>query len=197
MIARLTGRVDAVGEDHCVIDVGGVGYLVFCGSRTLRNLPPAGEAVRLSVVTHVREDHIHLYGFMSEQEKDWFALLQTVQGVGAKVALAILSVLAPGELADAIAAGDKGMVARANGVGGKLAQRICAELKDKVGALGGGATAVAMPEGAASAAEDAISALLNLGYKRAEAYGAVMKAGREGTNDTGGLIRAALKELAR
>ena len=197
MIARLTGRVDTVGEDHCVIDVGGVGYLVFCGTRTLRSLPRAGEAVRLSVVTHVREDHIHLYGFMSEQEKEWFALLQTVQGVGSKVALAILSVLATGELADAIAAGDKGMVARANGVGAKLAQRICAELKDKVGGLAVGGATAAMPEGAASAAEDAISALLNLGYKRAEAYGAVMKAGREGRSETGDLIRAALKELAR
>jgi Holliday junction DNA helicase RuvA len=197
MIARLTGRVDTVGEDHCVIDVGGVGYLVFCGTRTLRSLPRAGEAVRLSVVTHVREDHIHLYGFMSEQEKEWFALLQTVQGVGSKVALAILSVLATGELADAIAAGDKGMVARANGVGSKLAQRICAELKDKVGGLAVGGAATAMPEGAASAAEDAISALLNLGYKPAEAYGAVMKAVREGRSETGDLIRAALKELAR
>jgi len=197
MIARLTGRVDTVGEDHCVIDVGGVGYLVFCGTRTLRSLPRAGEAVRLSVVTHVREDHIHLYGFMSEQEKEWFVLLQTVQGVGSKVALAILSVLATGELADAIVAGDKGMVARANGVGSKLAQRICAELKDKVGGLAVGGAATAMPEGAASAAEDAISALLNLGYKRAEAYGAVMKAVREGRSETGDLIRAALKELAR
>lgn len=197
MIARLTGRVDTVGEDHCVIDVGGVGYLVFCGTRTLRSLPRAGEAVRLSVVTHVREDHIHLYGFMSEQEKEWFALLQTVQGVGSKVALAILSVLATGELADAIAAGDKGMVARANGVGSKLAQRICAELKDKVGGLAVAGAAAAMPEGAASAAEDAISALLNLGYKRAEAYGAVMKAGREDRSETGDLIRAALKDLAR
>jgi Holliday junction DNA helicase RuvA len=200
VIAKLTGQLDMVGEDFCVLDVGGVGYQVFCAAKTLRNLPRPGEAVKLAIVTHVREDHIHLYGFASETEKQWFALLQTVQGVGAKVALSILSVLAPAELADAVAAGDKAAVARANGVGGKLAARICAELKDKVAGVpvGPGAPAVAAAP-VASAAEDAISALVNLGYKRADAHGAVIKAVRaqgEGA-EVGALIRTGLKELAK
>jgi Holliday junction DNA helicase RuvA len=203
MIARLSGLLDSVGEDWCIVDVNGVGYQVFCGTRTLRNLPPAGEAVRLSIVTQVREDDIRLFGFTADSEKQWFALLQTVQGVGAKVALAILSVLTPAELADAIAAGDKTSVSRANGVGGKLAQRICAELKDKAAALpssGGVTTAsAAAPAAKGSATEDAISALVNLGYRHADAHGAVIKAARalgEGA-EVAALIRSGLKELAR
>lgn len=201
MIAKLTGQLDTVGEDFCVLDVGGVGYQIFCGAKTLRNLPRPGEAVTLAIVTHVREDHIHLYGFASETEKQWFALLQTVQGVGAKVALSLLSVLAPADLADAIASGDKAAVARANGVGAKLAARICAELKDKVAGVpvGPGAPAVAAAPPTASTAEDAISALINLGYKRADAHGAVIKAVRAQGEDAevGALIRAGLKELAK
>ncbi len=198
MIARLTGQLDMVGEDFCVLDVGGVGYQVFCGAKTLRGLPRPGEVVKLAIVTHVREDHIHLYGFTSDSEKHWFALLQTVQGVGAKVALAILSVLSPPELADAIAANDKTSVARANGVGAKLAARICSELKDKAAGAPlpiGNATPVRGAGGSAS--EDAISALVNLGYKRTEAFTAVVKAARDGNADVSELIRAGLKELAK
>ena len=197
MIARLTGQLDLVGEDFCILDVGGVGYQVFCGAKTLRGLPRPGEVVKLAIVTHVREDHIHLYGFTSDGEKQWFALLQTVQGVGAKVALAILSVLSPPELADAIAAGDKASVARANGVGAKLAARICSELRDKVaGAPLSAGDAPARGAGV-SASEDAISALVNLGYKRTEAFAAVVKAARDGKTDVPALIRAGLKELAK
>jgi Holliday junction DNA helicase RuvA len=203
MIAKLSGLLDSVGEDYCILDVGGVGYQVFCAARTLRNLPPPGEAVRLSIVTHVREDHIHLFGFGAESEKQWFALLQTVQGVGAKVALSILSVLPPSDLADAIAAGDRTAVARAVGVGAKLAARICAELKDKAAALPVGASvttaSATAPVRASSSAEDAVSALVNLGYRPADAHGAVVKAVRSlGEDaDVGALIRSGLKELAR
>ena len=199
MIARLTGQLDAVADDFCIVDVGGVGYQVFCAARTLRNLPRPGETVKLAIVTHVREDHIHLYGFASEQEKQWFALLQTVQGVGAKVALAILSVLAPHELADAIAAGDKASVARASGVGPKLAQRICIELKDKAAGAPVIAVAGEPPPAVNTLVEDAVSALVNLGYKRAEAFGPVMRAHRElgAKSDVSALIRAGLKELAK
>jgi Holliday junction DNA helicase RuvA len=196
MIAALKGLVDHIGEDSAVIDVGGVGYLVFCSSRTLTALPRAGEAVALRIETHVREDHIHLYGFATDAERAWFRLLTTVQGVGARVALAILSALSATDLARAIAAQDKAALGRANGVGPKLAQRIVAELKDKAGALelGAGARAAGLAtSGAADAGDtttdggggderlvsDAVSALVNLGYGRTEAYGAVIEAARE------------------
>ncbi|HZD25577.1 MAG TPA: Holliday junction branch migration protein RuvA, partial [Alphaproteobacteria bacterium] len=135
MIARLTGRLDSIGEGTCVIDVGGVGYLVFCSGRTLAGLPEVGGAVRLAIETHVREDHIHLYGFVESEERDWFRLLTAVQGVGARVALGVLSVLSPAEVGQAVLAQDKAMIARAPHVGPKLAGRICAELKDKAGAI--------------------------------------------------------------
>ena len=135
MIASLKGVLESVAEESAVVDVSGVGYLVFCSGRTLANLPQPGEAVRFVVETHVREDHIHLYGFAEPGERDWFRLLTTVQGVGAKVALAILSALGPEELVQAVAAQDKAAVSRANGVGPKLAGRIVLELKDKVGNL--------------------------------------------------------------
>lgn len=204
MFARLKGILDDVDDDTLIIDVGGVGYLVHCSTRTLGLLPGRGEAIRLEIETHVREDHINLYGFLDRGERDWFRLLTTVQGVGARVALAILSVLTPEALVQAVAAQDKAAVARANGVGPKLAQRIVSELKDKVGgmALGPAATAGGAPSGAsapvdAGASEDAVSALINLGYGRSEAFTAVAKASRDGGGDVSALIRGALKELSR
>ena len=149
MIAKLAGIVDQVGEDGAVIDVGGVGYLAFCSTRTLGQLPPAGEPVRLLIETHVREDHIHLYGFVDAAERDWFRLLTTVQGVGARLALAILSALTPEELGLAIVAQDNAVLARAEGVGPKLAARIVNELKDKVGGLALAAPSAAPPAAAA------------------------------------------------
>lgn len=207
MIAKLTGILDSTRDGQAVIDVNGVGYLVFASARTLGSLPPKGQAVSLSIETHVREDHIHLYGFANDTEREWFKLLTTVQGVGAKVGLAILSVLTPNELAQAIVAGDRTAVARADGVGPKLAQRVVAELKDKAGTIG---LAHGMPAGTASFAKpadgvasedaelaDAVSALVNLGYKRVEAFGAVANASRKIGKKaaTAELIRAGLKEL--
>lgn len=204
MFARLKGLLDEVAEDSAIIDVGGVGYLVFCSARTLGNLPGRGEAVRLEIETHVREDHIHLYGFLTLAERDWFRLLTTVQGVGARVALAILSVLSPEALTQAVAAQDKAAVTRANGVGPKLAQRIVTELKDKVGgmALGASASQSGKPAEAApetsGAAEDAVSALVNLGYGRSEAFTAVAKSlNSEPGADVSTLIRAALRDLSQ
>src|SRR5918995_2169050 len=135
LIGKLRGVIDAYGEDFVIVDVGGVGYVVHCSTRTLQNLPSTGEAATLSIETHVREDMIRLYGFRSDAEREWFRLLQTVQGVGAKVALGILSVLDPGGLATAIATGDKASVSRGPGVGPKLAARIVAELKDRAPAF--------------------------------------------------------------
>ncbi len=205
MIGKLTGLVDASGENWVIVDVSGVGYLVHCSNRTLANLPGSGEPVSLLIETHVREDHIHLYGFLQAAERDWFGLLSTVQGVGVKMALAILSVLPPLELIQAIAAQDKSALTRANGVGPKLAGRIVAELKDKAGklALGPaaallGATAAAARGGAPMLSEDAISVLVNLGYRRGEAFGAVAQATRELGADAPleAVIKAGLKELS-
>jgi Holliday junction DNA helicase RuvA len=203
MIGKLKGVVDSVGEDFAILDVGGVGYVVHCSSRTLQKLPRAGEAAALAIETQVREDSIKLFGFTQEAERDWFRLLQNVQGVGSKVALAILSTLAAAELSKAIAAQDKTTVARAPGVGPKLAVRIVAELKDKAPAFVGveGALAVAdVAEGLApGAARDAISALCNLGYARPQAAAAVaasVEALGDGA-DASALIRRGLKELSR
>jgi Holliday junction DNA helicase RuvA len=203
MIGKLTGQVDSAGEDWALIDVAGVGYHVFCSRRSLERLPPGSGPVALLVETHVREDHIHLYGFVEQAERDWFRLLCTVQGVGARMALAILSVLSPQELIQAIAAQDKAQLTRAGGVGPKLAGRIVAELKDKVGKLALGPAAIAVPVNGAGgglerAAEDAVSALVNLGYGRSEAFGAVVQASRalgEGA-PLEALITAGLKELS-
>jgi len=203
MIAKLSGRIDWLGETSLIIDVGGVGYLVHCSARTMRGLPQVGAAASLAIEMVVREDAITLYGFLDAAEREWFRLLQTVQGVGAKVALAIFSALSTGELARAIAAQDKATISRAQGVGPKLAQRIATELKDRVGALPQPAGQVAI--GAiASAAEtgptaEAISGLVNLGYKRFEAAEAVAKAqGQLGDGAaTAVLIRTALKELGK
>jgi len=200
MIARLKGLVDQVGDDWAVIDVGGVGYLVFCSSRTLSRLPRIGEAAALFVETHVREDHIHLFGFFDEEERAWFRLLQTVQGVGSKVALAILSTLSGTDLANAIASGDKAMLSRPSGVGPKLAVRLATELKDKVAGIAiPGSFAPAMAAAVGGGLEDAVSALVNLGYRRAEAQGAVLKASAalgEGAA-TAALIRVGLQELGK
>lgn len=200
MIARLSGILAETAEDHAVIDVGGVGYLVFCSARTLARLPAIGEAVRLAVETHVREDHINLYGFIDAAERSWFRLLTTVQGVGARVALAILSVLTAEELVQAIAAQDKAAVSRANGVGAKLAGRIVLELRDKVGGMALGSVA-ALPERgrAAASGEEAVSALVNLGYSRTDAFTAIARAGqRLGENaKLDELIRVGLQDMAQ
>lgn len=204
MIGKLKGTVDEIAEDHVVIDVHGVGYVAFCGTRTLRALPESGAAVTLLIETFVREDMLRLYGFASEIERGWFRLLQNVQGVGAKVALAVLGTLSTAELANAVALQDRAMVARAPGVGPKVAARIVAELKDKMPTLGGG---IDLPAGALAPAPlagpapvmDAISALSNLGYSREQAAtavgGAVKEAGDGASSAT--LIRLALKALSR
>ena len=201
MIAKLRGRVDDAGDDYAVIDVGGVGYLVFCSARTLAALPGRGEATELAIDTHVREDHIHLYGFSSGNDRDMFRMLMTVQGVGAKVALAILSALSTSEIAQAIAAGDQAAFKRASGVGPKLAQRLVVELKDKVAPMA--FAPVAKPRAAQAAEgnndfEDAVSALINLGYGRMDAFAAVSRAAQAagGTAPLNVLIRASLRELS-
>lgn len=205
MIAMLTGRLESANAGGAIVDVGGVGYLVYASARTLDHMPGAGETVRLLIETHVRQDHIHLYGFLDAGERDWFRYLLTVQGVGARMALAVLSALRPEELAQAIAAEDKARITRADGVGPKLATRIVTELKDRVGELALARAAAVEPAGGAGAAGaagkpagDAVSALVNLGYARTEAFGAVSRAthrlGPEATVEA--LIRTGLQELA-
>lgn len=200
MIAKLSGVVDSTGGDWAVVDVGGVGYLAFCSRRTLAALPATGSPVSLLVETHVREDHIHLYGFLDAADRDWFRLLTTVQGVGSRVALAVQSVLSAADLMQAILIQDKTALTRASGVGPKLAGRIVAELKDKVGgvSLAAPAAAAAAPAGEGGPVADAVSALVNLGYRRAEAFGAVAHAARQLGPEAGieALIRAGLKELS-
>ena len=201
MIAKLSGRLDSIGEDWAIVDVQGVGYLVHCSARTLSALGEVGEGCTIHTDMQVSENDMRLLGFAESAERDWFRLLTQVQGVGSKVGLAILSALSTGELRDACAAGDAASVARANGVGPKLAGRIVNELKDKAGALpGGGGAGVAMsgaaPKGGASA--DAVSALENLGFKPAIAAQAVSRALEElgeGAGE-GDLIRVALKKAA-
>ncbi|HEY0832723.1 MAG TPA: Holliday junction branch migration protein RuvA [Azospirillum sp.] len=209
MIAKLTGVVDSVGTDSVVIDVNGVGYALTCSGRTLARLM-GGERTALVVETFVRDDRIVLYGFADNAERDWFRLLTTIQGVGARLALAILGVLDADQLTHAIAAQDKTALIRADGVGAKVAARIINELKDKVGGLSlgmGGTTAPAPAKGGApvpapggnTVMADAVSALVNLGYGRSEAFGAVVAAGRalgEGAA-VGDLIRQGLKELSQ
>ena len=206
MIAKLKGLIDSLGDDWAIIDVGGVGYLAFCSGRTLTGLR-AGEVADVLIETHVREDHIHLYGFIDATERDWFRLLITVQGVVAKVALGLLSVLAPDALVQAVAAQDKAVITQAPGVGPKLAARILSELKDKVGdmalAVRPGVVQIAtlddgVLEGLRVAFQDAASALVNLGYQPSEALSAVSRAGaRLGEGATvEALIRGGLGELA-
>jgi Holliday junction DNA helicase RuvA len=197
VIAKLIGRLDSFAADHAVVDVNGVGYLVFASTRTLAALGPIGGEVVLHTVMQVAQDDIRLIGFASGEERDWFRLLTSVQGVGARVALAILSTLPGDDLHRAVAAGDHAMIARSPGVGPKLAQRIVHELKEKVGSLALGPAASAPAPGSPSA--DAVSALLNLGFRHGEAAAAVAKAndelGPEATLDA--LVRTALKKAAR
>ena len=202
MIGKLKGTVDEIGEDHAVIDVHGVGYVAFCSGRTLSGLQE-GEAAILFIETYVREDQLKLFGFATKLEREWFRLLQSVQGVGAKVALAVLTTLTPSELANAIALQDKAMVARAPGIGPKVAQRIVAELKNKAPAFAGDAAHIGfkqeLGEGVASGAvSDAVSALSNLGYSRDQAANAVAAALKNAGDDADSamLIRMGLKELA-
>jgi Holliday junction DNA helicase RuvA len=205
VIGKLKGIIDSYGDDFVILDVQGVGYVVNCSSRTLQNLPPTGEAATLSIETHVREDMIRLYGFRSDTEREWFRLLQSVQGVGAKVALGILSVLDPGALATAIATGDRSMVARGPGVGPKLAARIVAELKDKAPAFSSVDPALIRLTGALddrsapAPVSDAVSALVNLGYPQVQASAAVAAALRQAGDEAEAktLIRLGLRELAR
>jgi len=205
MIARLKGIVDEIGDDWVVIDVNGVGYLVFASARTLGKLV-VGEATVIFIETHVREDHIHLYGFADAIDRDWFKLLTTVQGVGAKVGLALQGVLSPDEVSRAIMSGDKTAITRAPGVGPKLASRIISELKDKVGSLtlgqtlqaevGAGSSGGAV--GAPNDISDAVSALVNLGYSPSQALGVVSEASNElgEVATVGALIKAGLAKLA-
>lgn len=205
MIGKLKGVIDEIAEDHAVIDVHGVGYVAFCSARTLGNLGGAGEAAILFIETYVREDMIRLYGFGSQLEREWFRLLQNVQGVGAKVALAVLGTLTPPELANAIALRDLAMVSRAPGVGKKVAERIVTELKNKAPAFAGdasGTIGLKQELGAYAASApvtDAVSALSNLGYSRDQAANAVAAALREAGDDADSakLIRLGLKELSR
>ena len=204
MIGKLKGLVDSFGEDVVLIDCGGVCYEAFCSSRTLQALPRVGEATVVFIETVVREDLIRLYGFATEAEKAWFNLLMTVQGVGARVALSILSALSPSELSSAVALQDKAMIGRANGVGPKLALRLVTELKGKVPAIGSvdaGTLGLqeALGEGVASGnIADAVSALVNLGYQNAQASAAVARiVAREGEGTaTEKLIRLGLRELS-
>jgi holliday junction DNA helicase RuvA len=205
MIGRLKGTLDSYGEDHVIVDVHGVGYIVHCSARTLQSLPAQGEAVSLSIETHVREDQIRLFGFTADIEREWFRLLQTVQGVGTKVALSILSTLRSADLATAIATRDKAMVARSPGVGPKVAERIVTELKDKAPAYADIDPAVARLSGeledkrAPRPVADAVSALVNLGYGQPQAAAAIAAAAREAGEgaETARLIRLGLKELSK
>jgi Holliday junction DNA helicase RuvA len=205
MIGKLRGVVDSYGEDTVILDVHGVGYLVNCSVRTLQSLPPPGEAATISIETWVREDQIRLYGFATDLEREWFRILTSVQGVGARVALAVLGTLKVSELANSIALGDKAQIARAPGVGPKLAQRLVTELKDKAPAFANVDPAVVKLQGdlaerrAAQPVSEAVSALVNLGYGEIQASAAVAAAVRTAgdTATTETLIRHSLKELAR
>ncbi len=202
MIAKLTGTVDSVAADSAVIDVAGVGYLIHASRRTLTALGRPGEPVAVVVETQMREDRIQLFGFIDVAERDWFRLLTAVQGVGGRMALAVLSVLDPAALTMAIAAQDRAALSRADGVGAKLAGRIAAELRDKVDAVAQAprattAAATAPTTSAAPARDDAVSALVNLGYSRSEAFSAVAQAVETLGAGAGAeaLIPAALKTL--
>jgi Holliday junction DNA helicase RuvA len=199
VIAQLTGLVAALEADRCIIDVHGVGYLVQASTRTLAALPQPPALARVLVETVVREDAILLFGFSESAERDWFRLLTTVQGVGAKVALGILSALSPSDLVKAIAAGDRAALTRAPGVGPKLVVRLLTELRDKAGAMPTGGPSVLPAAPAGGVAADVLSALANLGYRRIEAQPAVERALAALGDDAGldAALRAALRELAR
>jgi Holliday junction DNA helicase RuvA len=205
MIGKLKGIIESYGQDSVIVDVNGVGYEVHCSARTLQELRGVGQPAALSIETHVREDQIRLFGFVTEIEREWFRLLQTVQGVGAKVALAVLGTLKPSELASAIAMRDKAMVARTPGVGPKVAERIVTELKDKAPAYTNVDPALVRLSGALddkrapAPVTDAVSALVNLGYAQAQAAAAIaaaMRSAGEAAEATT-LIRLGLRELAK
>ncbi|MEJ0017668.1 MAG: Holliday junction branch migration protein RuvA [Acetobacteraceae bacterium] len=199
MIAQLTGRIDGLDDGSCIVDVNGVGYLVHASTRTLGALPKPPEVARLLVETHVREDAILLYGFVDSAERDWFRLLTTVQGVGGRVALSVLSALSPRDLVAAIAAGDRASLTRAPGVGARLAVRMLTELRDKAGAMPSAPGYAAPLPVVRGTAEDAVSALLNLGYRRPEVQPVVARVlerlGEAAALDA--VIRDSLKELAQ
>jgi Holliday junction DNA helicase RuvA len=205
MIGKLKGVIDSYGEDFVIIDVNGVGYVVHCSARTLQALPATGEPATLAIETHVREDQIRLFGFLSDVEREWFRLLQTVQGVGTRVALSVLGTLKPADLASAVAMRDKAAVARAPGVGPKVAERIVTELKDKAPAYTAVDPAVLRLTGAVEEKRapqpvaDAISALVNLGYGEPQAMAAVAQAVRDAgeSADAAKLIRLGLRELGK
>jgi len=205
MIGKLRGVIDSYGEDWVIVDVGGVGYQVYCSVRTLQSLPQPGEAATLAIETYVREDVIRLYGFAADLEREWFRLLMTVQGVGARVALAVLGTLKPGDLATAIALQDKASLARAPGVGKRVAERIVAELRDKAPEYADAdPTVIRLQDDladkrAARPVADAVSALVNLGYAQVQASAAVAAASRAAGENASAeeLIRRGLKELAR
>lgn len=199
MIAQLTGRIDALSEGSCVIDVNGVGYLVHASTRTLAALPRPPASVRVLVETHVREDAILLYGFAEPEEREWFRLLTTVQGVGARVALSILSALSPRDLAAAIAAQDRASLTRAPGVGARLAMRLLTELREKAGAMPASSGISAIAQRPAGVAEDTVSALVNLGYRRVEVQPVVARVLERLGSEAGvdAAIRESLKELAQ
>jgi len=208
MISKLSGILDSVSEGSLILDVQGVGYQIFASSKTLSQATGIGEPLSMLIDTHVREDYIHLFGFMEAAEQQWFRLLISVQGVGAKAAMNILTACPPDQLGFAIAAGDKDAVKRADGVGPKLAARIIVELKDKAGKI----DLSAKPKGVAAAAvgapanqdlgsidQDAVSALVNLGYQRTDAYSAVLQAkqkSNDDVSDVSAMITLALKELS-
>jgi len=205
MIGKLTGVVDSYGEDWVILDVNGVGYLVHCSAKTLESLPARGEAGRLFIETQIRDEQIRLMGFMSEVEREWFRLLLTVQGVGSRVALAVLGTLSASELASAVALQDKAMIARSPGVGPKVAARIAAELKDKAPGIADVDMGVIRLQSelgdkvAPKPASEAVSALVNLGYGQMQASAAIAAAMREAGEgaETARLIRLGLKELSR
>ncbi len=204
MIGKLTGIIDSFDENHLILDVSGVGYVVFASSRTLSSIGQVGDAASLLVITNVREDAITLYGFADALEKQWFTLLTSVQGVGAKAGLAILAACPADQLSFAIAAQDKAALTRASGVGAKLATRILTELKDKAGKIEitGGNVGISTSSSNQTAQindsvdQDAVSALTNLGYASSDAYRAVLQVKGEGLGDLQTIIRLALKELS-
>lgn len=196
MIGKLTGKVDSKSEHALILDVGGVGYIVFASAKTLAKLPAPGEAAKLFIETHVREDHFHLYGFLTESEQAWFNLLQTVQGVGAKLALGILSSFGPEQLSQIFAAQDKAMIGKASGVGPKLAMRLVTELKGKAAVKGDDIAVISSVSN--DAFSSALSALTNLGYMRTEAAMVLNKILKENPEiGEAELIQAALKEYGK
>jgi holliday junction DNA helicase RuvA len=205
LIGKLKGKIDSLDDDSLIIDVNGVGYVVFCSNKTLSNIGNIGEAVELIIETHVREDHIHLFGFVNIDERNWFRLLTTVQGVGVKMALAILGVFAIAELMNIIAAKDNKSLTRVSGVGPKLAERIITELKNKIGKISSATADFSVNNNvksslpASTTNEDAISALSHLGFTRIDAYNAVIKASYElGTEaKLDDVIKKSLSELGR